>query len=124
MIDLAVLAATYKKFRLTSLAYTLILVHCIILMIGGHYTYAKVPFFEWLKDYFLLEHNNHDKIGHFAQGVIPAIITRKLAIRKHAVNGSRWLAFFVVSFCPALSACYELIEWWVALATNGRTTKL
>lgn len=118
LIGLAILVFTYKKFKLTSLAYCLILVHCIILMIGGHYTYAMVPLFDWLKEYFGLERNNYDKVGHFAQGFVPAIVAREIFIRKNAINKPIWLRFFVVCFCLAFSAFYELIEWWVALATG------
>ncbi len=115
LIGLVVLSLTYRNFKLTQLAYALILVHCIILMVGGHYTYAKVPLFDWIRDYFELDRNNYDKVGHFAQGFIPAIIAREILIRKAVVNGRRWLAFLVVCFCLAFSALYELIEWWVAL---------
>lgn len=113
-----VLAVTYNKFRLTKLAYILILMHCVILMIGGHYTYAEVPLFDWIRDTFGMERNNYDKIGHLAQGFIPAIIAREILIRKEIVNGPRWLDFIVVSICLALSAVYELIEWMVAELTG------
>ncbi|MBW1634784.1 MAG: DUF2238 domain-containing protein [Deltaproteobacteria bacterium] len=119
LIGFTVLALTYKKFKLTNLAYILILVHCIILMVGGHYTYAHVPAFDWIRDYFDLQRNNYDKIGHFAQGFVPAIIAREIMIRKSAVNGKKWLNFLVVCFCLAFSAFYELIEWWVAVFSGG-----
>jgi putative membrane protein len=118
LIGLAVIILTYKRFRLTPLAYVLILIHCLILMIGGHYTYALVPLFDWIKDYFALERNNYDKVGHFAQGFIPAIVAREILIRKHVVNGKAWLNFLVVCFCLAFSAFYELVEWWVAISTG------
>ncbi len=118
ILGLGIIILTYKKFRLSHLAYILILVHCIVLMIGGHYTYAKVPVFDWIKDFFDLERNNYDKVGHFAQGFIPAIIAREIFIRKKIINGRKWTAFIVVCFCLALSAFYELIEWWVALSTG------
>ena len=102
---------TYKHFPLTPLLYGLILVHCVVLMVGGHYTYAEVPGFT---GWFGSERNNYDKIGHFFQGFVPAILAREILIRKQVVNGSRWLALFVVSVCLAFSAFYELIEWWVA----------
>ena len=108
------LALTWKRFRLTTLVYTLILIHCLILMVGGHYTYAEVPLFDWLRDYFALQRNNYDKIGHLAQGFIPALVAREILIRRQVVNGGKWLNFLLVCFCLALSACYELIEWWVA----------
>jgi len=113
-----ILVVSYKKFPLTRLAYILILAHCIILMVGGHYTYAKVPLFDWIRDFFELERNNYDKIGHFAQGFIPAIVAREILIRKKVVNSARWLSFLVVCFCLAFSALYELIEWWVAISTG------
>ena len=118
VIGFIVIAATYRTFRLTTLAYILILVHCIILMIGGHYTYAEVPLFDWMKDFFDLERNNYDKVGHFAQGFVPAIIARELFIRNAIINGKGWQNFIIVSFCLALSAFYELIEWWVALCSG------
>jgi putative membrane protein len=118
LIGLVALAATYRKFRFTTLAYTLILIHCIILMIGGHYTYAQVPLFDWLKEVFDLERNNYDKVGHFAQGFVPAIVAREIVIRRGVISGRYWLGFFVVCFCLAFSAFYELIEWWVAISTG------
>lgn len=111
---LAILAATYKRFQFTGLAYWLILIHCIILMIGGHYTYAKVPLFNWIRDTFELSRNHYDKVGHFAQGFIPAIIVREILIRKSPVQRGAWLFFITVSICLAMSAFYEFIEWWVA----------
>jgi putative membrane protein len=84
-------------------------------MVGGHYTYAEVPLFNWFKDIFDLARNNYDKVGHFAQGFIPAIVTREIVIRKEVFNDVRWRNFFIVCFCLGFSAFYELIEWWVAL---------
>ena len=118
MIGAIVLALTYQSFKLTKLIYTLILIHCIILMIGGHYTYAEVPLFDYFKEVFGLSRNNYDKVGHFAQGFIPALIAREIILRKNIINGSAWQFFFIVSFCLGFSAFYELIEWWVALATG------
>jgi len=118
LIGFIVISMTYKKFHLTNLTYVLILIHCIILMIGGHYTYAEVPFFHWIRDYFELERNNYDKVGHFAQGFIPAIIAREIFIRKSIINGVAWRNFMVICVCLALSAFYELIEWWVAISTG------
>jgi len=115
IIGLIVLAATYRSFRLTPLVYALILMHCIILMVGGHYTYAEVPGFDGL---FGFARNNYDKLGHFAQGFVPAMVAREILIRKHVINGRYWRDFFIVSFCLGFSAFYELIEWWVALATG------
>jgi len=118
IIGLAALTITYRKFRFTRLVYTLILVHAIILMIGGRYTYALVPWFDWLKETFELSRNHYDKVGHFAQGFVPALIVREILVRKSPLKGSRWLFFIVVSICLAFSAFYELIEWWVALASG------
>ena len=118
LIGIVILAATYKRFQFTRLAYILILIHCIILMVGGHYTYAEVPLFDWIRDWFDFERNNYDKIGHLAQGFIPAIIARAILIRNEIVKGGNWLSYIVVSICLAISAFYELIEWWVAELTG------
>jgi putative membrane protein len=115
---LVVMAATRKRFPLTSLAYQLVLVHAIILMIGGHYTYAEVPLGEWVAEWLGHERNNYDKLGHFAQGFVPAIIAREILVRLAVINGRRWLAFIVVCVCLAISAFYELLEWWVALLSE------
>ena len=87
-------------------------------MVGGHYTYAEVPLGDWMRDAFDQSRNNYDKIGHFAQGFIPAIVARELVIRKSVFNSARWRDFFIVCFCLGLSALYELIEWWVALLSE------
>jgi putative membrane protein len=118
VIAFIVLFRTRQKFRLTDLAYSLILIHSLILMVGGHYTYAEVPLFDWLKDIFNLDRNNYDKVGHFAQGFIPAIIAREILIRNHVVTSIKWLNFLVICICLAISALYELIEWWVALLSK------
>jgi len=118
IIAALVLAITYKSFRLTPLLYILILIHCIILMIGGHYTYAEVPFFDDIKEIFDQSRNNYDKVGHFAQGFVPALVAREIILRKDVIESSAWRTFFIISFCLAFSAFYELIEWWVALASG------
>ena len=118
IIALIVLAFTYKKFRLTSLVYTLILIHCIILMVGGHYTYANVPLFDFIKEILQQDRNNYDKLGHLAQGFIPAMVAREIIIRKSIITIESWRNFFIICFCLALSAFYELVEWWVAIFTN------
>ena len=118
IIGVLIMAATLRTFPLTSLTYQLILIHCIVLMVGGHYTYAEVPLFDWIRDTFDQQRNNYDKVGHLAQGFIPAIIAREILIRKNAVNGNGWLNLFVVSFCLGFSAFYELIEWAVALLSG------
>lgn len=109
---------TYHSFRLTSLLYLLILLHCIVLMVGAHYTYAEVPLFDTLKLVFDFERNNYDKLGHFFQGLVPALLAREILIRKHVVNGKAWLNLFIVSVSLAFSAFYELIEWWTALISE------
>ena len=118
VIGLVVLLATRRTFPLTALVYWLILLHCIVLMVGGHYTYAEVPLFDWIRDTFALQRNNYDKVGHFVQGFVPALIARELLIRKAVVRGRGWLNFVVLCFCLALSAFYELVEWVVALAVG------
>jgi putative membrane protein len=118
LIGLIILAVTYNKFRLTPLAYILILVHCVILMVGGHYTYAEVPLFNWMRDSFGMARNNYDKIGHLAQGFIPAIIAREILTRKKVVLLKGWSNFIVICICLAISAFYELIEWWAALLSG------
>jgi putative membrane protein len=118
LIGLGVLAGTYRRFTLTPLAYQLILLHCLILMVGGHYTYAEVPLFDWIRDTFGHSRNNYDKLGHFAQGFVPAILAREILVRRRVINGRAWMNFFIVCFCLAFSAFYELIEWWVALLSE------
>ena len=118
IIGLLVLMFTYKKFQFTHFTYIFILIHCYILFLGGHYTYAEVPLFDWLKEVFNLSRNNYDKVGHFAQGFVPAIIIRELFIRKNVVSNKRFFNFIIVSICLAISAAYEWIEWWVSLATG------
>jgi putative membrane protein len=119
LIGFAVIVATRKSFPLTRLCYGLILLHCIILMVGGHYTYEAVPLFDWIKDALQLPRNNFDKLGHFAQGFVPAIIAREVLLRKRVVAaGPPWLNFIIVCFCLALSACYELLEWAVAVLSG------
>ncbi len=118
VIGALILWFTRERFPLTTLTYALILIHCIILMVGGHYTYAEVPAGDWLRDWMGGTRNNYDKLGHFAQGFVPAIIARELVIRLGVFNSDRWRDFFVVSFCLGFSALYELIEWWVALLSD------
>lgn len=115
LIVLILLAATRRKFPLTSLAYALILAHAVILMVGGHYTYAEVPAGDWLRDLVGGTRNNYDKLGHLAQGFVPAVVAREILLRNRVVAGRGWLAFLVVCICLAISAFYELLEWWVAV---------
>ena len=118
LIGAAVLWATRDRFPLTPLVYALILFHSIVLMVGGHYTYAEVPLGDWFRDLTDGTRNNYDKLGHFVQGFIPALITRELMIRLRVFNSAAWRDFFIVCFCLAFSAFYELIEWWVALLSE------
>lgn len=118
----AVLAATHRRFPLTPLAYGLVLAHCVILMVGGHYTYAEVPLGDWVRDALGGTRNDYDKLGHFAQGFVPAIVARELLVRLAVVNGARWRAFLVVCTCLAISAAYELVEWGVALLSEEAAT--
>lgn len=118
VVGFAVLVATRRRFPLTSLAYLLILAHCIVLMVGGHYTYAEVPLFDWIRDGFGLERNNYDKLGHFMQGFVPAIVAREILVRNAIIAGKSWMSFIIVCICLAISAFYELIEWWVAILSD------
>jgi putative membrane protein len=110
-----VLLATARRFPLTPLAYRLIFVHSLILMLGGHYSYAKVPLGFWMQDLFGFSRNHYDRIGHFAQGFVPAIIAREILIRRSPLKPGKWLFAIVLCVCLAISACYEFIEWWSAL---------
>ena len=118
LIGALILWLTRESFPLTRLTYVLILVHAIILMVGGHYTYAEVPLFDWIGDQFGHQRNNYDKLGHLAQGFVPAIIAREIVIRKRVFRSPYWRDFFIVSFCLGFSALYELIEWLVALMSE------
>ena len=119
LIGLPLLMVTYAKFPLTNLVYGLILLHAIILLVGGHYTYAQMPLFSWLRDYYFLDRNYYDRLGHVAQGFVPAIITREILLRTSPLKPGKWLFFIVVCICLAMSAFYEFIEWWVALASGS-----
>lgn len=118
LIAIAVLFYTRNSFPLTTLTYTLILIHSVILMVGGHYTYAEVPIGELFRELFDGTRNNYDKLGHFAQGFVPAIVAREIVIRKNVFSSKAWMNFFVVSMCLGISAFYELLEWWVALSSG------
>ena len=118
IIGLLILVFTFKKFRFTDFTYFFILVHCIILFIGGHYTYAEVPLFEWIKEVLDQSRKNYDKVGHFAQGFVPALIIRELFIRKNVIANKSFFNFIIVSICLAISAAYEWIEWAVSLMTG------
>jgi putative membrane protein len=118
LVAAAVLWYTQARFPLTRMAYVLILAHCIILMIGGHYTYAQVPVGDWVREAFDHSRNNYDKLGHLAQGFIPAIVAREVVLRQNVFNSAAWRNFFIACFCLAVAACYEFIEWWTAVLTG------
>jgi len=115
---IGILLFTYKKFRFTNLVYTLIAIHCCILFVGGHYTYAEVPFFDWIRDTFHHSRNNYDKVGHLAQGFVPALIIREILLRNEVINKKAWISFIIVSICMAISVTYEFIEWLVSILTG------
>jgi putative membrane protein len=121
LIGVPLLVATYRRFSLTPLAYVLIWIHAIILMVGGHYTYAEVPLFNWIRDAFGLTRNHYDRVGHVAQGFVPAILARELLVRTSPLCPGKWLFFLVCCVCLAISATYELVEWWTALLTSPET---
>jgi putative membrane protein len=121
-IGVPLLIWSYPTFPLTPLLYRLILVHALILMVGGHYTYAEVPLGFWVRDALGLARNHYDRLGHFAQGFVPAILAREILLRRSPLRRGRWLFFLVVCVCLAFSAFYELIEWWTAAATGEGAT--
>ncbi|OCB70241.1 DUF2238 domain-containing protein [Flavobacterium crassostreae] len=121
LIGLLVLACTFTSFRFTNFTYFLILLHCIILFIGGHYTYAQVPFFDYIQEIAHQSRNNYDKLGHFAQGLVPAMITRELFIRKKVVSNKHFFNFILVAIALAISAAYELLEWLVSSITGDQS---
>lgn len=116
LIGLPILILTYDRFPLTPLAYRLITIHALILMLGGHYTYARVPLGFWIQDLFNFARNHYDRIGHFAQGFVPAIIAREVLLRNSPLSRGKMLFFLVACVCLAISASYEFIEWWAAIA--------
>ena len=118
VIGLIVLASTRLHYPLTPLAYVLVLVHAVILMVGGHYTYAEVPLFDWIAEALDHGRNNYDKLGHFAQGFIPALLAREILLRTGVIRGRGWLNYVVITTCLALSALYELFEWLAAELTG------
>ncbi len=121
-IGLFLLLFTQKHFRLSRLCLWLLALHALILMVGGHYTYAKVPLGEWAKTAFDFSRNHYDRLGHLAQGFMPAILVRELLLRKAHLLPNRWLPFLTVSVCLAFSACYELFEWLTALLSGEGAT--
>ena len=122
LIGVPILVATYRRFPLTPLLYRLIFVHAVILMVGGHYTYAEVPLGFWMQRAFGFARNHYDRIGHFAQGFVPAILAREILRRRGVVTRRGWLFFLVTCVCLAFSAFYELVEWWTAELTGSAAT--
>ena len=121
-VGLIILVATYRRFRFTTLVYTLIAAHCVLLSVGGHYTYSKVPLFDWFKEAAGLSRNHFDRLGHFAQGFVPAVIAREILIRFEVVRGRGWLFTLVVSLCLSVSLIYELTEWLAGILFGGRAS--
>ena len=119
LLALLALALTYSRFQFTTFVYALILLHACILFVGGHYTYAEVPLFNWIRDHYHLARNDYDRVGHFAQGFVPALAAREVLLRRKIVLRRGWLFFIVLSICLAISAAYELLEWRVAVATGS-----
>jgi putative membrane protein len=115
LIGAPILVATFSRFRLSPLLYRLLFLHAVILMVGGHYTYARVPAGFWVQEWFDFSRNHYDRLGHLAQGFIPAILAREVLIRWSPLRRGRWLSLFVICMCLAFSAFYELLEWWAAL---------
>jgi putative membrane protein len=119
LAGIIVLLATYRRFQFTTLCYALIALHICVLCVGGHYTYARVPAFDWLRAIFGWQRNHYDRLGHFMQGFVPAIIAREVFIRVNIVNRKKWIPFLVVSTCLAISAFYELVEWRMAIISGN-----
>ena len=118
LIALPLLILSYQRFPLTSLAYLAIALHALILMVGGHYTYAEMPLFNWLRDAYDLSRNHYDRLGHVAQGFFPALVAREILIRTSPLRPGKWLFVLVTAFCLAFSAFYEMVEWWVAISSG------
>jgi len=119
IIGFFVLVLTYKRFQFTYLTYVFILLHCYILFIGGHYTYAQVPLFNWVRDVFHQSRNNYDKVGHFTQGFVPAMIAMELYTRLNVLNKKGWMPFFIVCTCATISMFYEFLEWFVSVTSGS-----
>lgn len=119
MLGAVILVATYRRFEWTTLAYTLMWAHAIILVVGGHYTYAEMPLFDWIRDAFHLSRNHYDRVGHFAQGFVPAMVAREFLLRRSPLRPGKLLATLVVSVCLAISAAYELLEFGVSVLSGS-----
>ena len=118
LLAVAIFALTFKRFRFTNLVYAVVWLHCIVLIVGGKYTYAEMPLFDYIGELFGWTRNNYDKVGHFMQGFSPALIAREVFIRRNIINGKWWTYFMAVAVPLAFSAFYEFVEWWVAMATG------
>lgn len=122
LIGVPILVATRNSFPLSRLVLRLLWLHAIVLMVGGYYSYAQVPLFNWIRDAFGLARNHYDRLGHFAQGFVPAMLIREVLLRKTALQRGRAVSILTIAGCLAFSALYELIEWWTALATGDSAT--
>jgi len=123
LLGAPLLIATYRRFRLTDLVYVLLAAHALILMVGGHYTYARVPLGFWMEEAFGFARNHYDRIGHFAQGFVPAMVAREILLRTSPLRRGGWLFFLVVTVCLSISVVYEFIEWWSALIAGEGATE-
>jgi putative membrane protein len=119
ILGLIILIITYRRFQFTYLTYVAILLHCYILFVGGHYTYAQVPLFNWVRDIFHQSRNNYDKLGHFFQGLVPAMIVREIFIRTHVFEKKTWIPFLTVCVCSTISMLYEFLEWFVSVSSGS-----
>ncbi|MDQ2747853.1 MAG: DUF2238 domain-containing protein [Acidobacteriota bacterium] len=119
LLAVAIFALTFKKFRFTNLVYVIVWFHCIVLIVGGKYTYAEMPLFDYFKEIFGLARNNYDKVGHFMQGFSPALVVREVFIRRNIINGKWWTYFLAVAVPLAFSAFYEFIEWWISVFSGS-----
>ena len=122
LVAVPVMLTTARRFPLTPLVYRLVFLHALVLMLGGHYTYARVPLGFWIQELFDLGRNHYDRLGHFFQGFVPAIVAREILLRRSPLRPGRWLFFLVACIALAISACYEFVEWWAALAGGAAAT--
>jgi len=119
LVGIGLLVATFQRFPFTTLVYALVALHICVLCVGGHYTYARVPFFDWLRPMFGWQRNHYDRLGHLMQGFVPAIVAREVLLRVGVLSRKGWLPFIVISICLAISALYELFEWWTAMVSGS-----